>query len=226
MNFDSRQEKTNFSPDGRLLQIEYAIEAVHLGSTIIGIKNSSCAILILEKKKESKLIEDYGFQKLVRFQNKMGCGIAGLTSEARFLIEKMRNYLESNIFSTNKLPSLENCSKKIRELIATAFRQTKEESSTSRPPGVAFLLCGLDNKGVHLFQIDPSGDSIPKEIAALGGGFKESIFVAREAFRKRMSTDDTKELGLKIIRIIMERKINEKNLELGFIDSKKKKIFY
>ncbi len=224
MGLDYHQGMVNFSPDGRLLQTEYAIEAVQLGSTIIGIKNNSCVVLVLEKRKESKLIDDYGFQKLIRFEEKIGCGISGLTSDARFLIEKVRNYLEINIFKTNKTPSIENSANKIREFISSAFSEKEEEFSVSRPPGVAFLLCGSDSKGIHLFQIDPTCDSVPQEFAALGGGFKESIFVIREAFRKKMSSEETKKLGIKVLRVIMERKVNEKNLELGFLDFQEKKF--
>lgn len=224
MAFNSGSDTPNFSPDGRLLQIEYAIEAVRLGSTIIGVKNDSCAVLVLEKRRENNLIDEYGVQKLIRFQPKIGCGISGLTSDARFLIEKARIFLENHVFNFYKTPSVEGCAKKIRELISSAFSGQKEEFGVSRPPGAAFLLCGLDSKGIHLFQIDPTGDSTSQEIAALGGGFKESIFVIREGYRKNMSTEETKKLAIKALRVIMEKNVDERNFELGVIDSQKKEF--
>mmetsp|Transcript_14839 Transcript_14839/g.29801 ORF Transcript_14839/g.29801 Transcript_14839/m.29801 type:complete len:238 (+) Transcript_14839:118-831(+) len=211
-----------FSPDGRILQIEYAIEAVRLGSTVIGIRSNSCAILALEKKKEGKLTEEYGVQKLVYLRKTIGCGVSGLTSDARFIIEKIRVFLENNFFNFLQTPSIESCAKKIRDLMLFPFSTTEREVDTCRPPGAAFLLCGWDSCGIQLFQVDPSGNSVSQDIAALGGGFKEAIFIIKEGFRKNMSTGDTKVLAVKALRVIMEDQINETKFEIGFIEQQGK----
>ncbi len=46
---------TVFSPDGRLFQVEYALETVNRGATIIGIVCNEGIVLGAEEKLESKL---------------------------------------------------------------------------------------------------------------------------------------------------------------------------
>ncbi|XP_049934862.1 proteasome subunit alpha type-5-A-like [Nymphaea colorata] len=45
-----------FSPEGRLFQVEHAIEAIKLGSTAIGIKTKEGVVLAVEKRITSPLL--------------------------------------------------------------------------------------------------------------------------------------------------------------------------
>ena len=46
-----------FSPEGRLFQVEYAIEAIKLGSTAIAIKTREGVVLAVEKRATSPLMD-------------------------------------------------------------------------------------------------------------------------------------------------------------------------
>lgn len=46
---------TVWSPQGRLHQVEYAMEAVKLGSATVGVKNKNHAVLIALKRASSEL---------------------------------------------------------------------------------------------------------------------------------------------------------------------------
>ena len=43
-----------FSPEGRIFQVEYAIEAVKLGSTAVGIRTNQGVVLAVEKVSKVK----------------------------------------------------------------------------------------------------------------------------------------------------------------------------
>lgn len=83
---------TTFSSKGRLLQIEYALNAVSKGDTAIGIKGVNCVVLAVEKKMSSILVETDSFHKINSICGHIGAVYAGLGPDYRVLIEKTRKY--------------------------------------------------------------------------------------------------------------------------------------
>uniref|UniRef100_A0A7S3GLQ1 Proteasome subunit alpha type n=1 Tax=Palpitomonas bilix TaxID=652834 RepID=A0A7S3GLQ1_9EUKA len=79
-----------FSPEGRLFQVEYAIEAIKLGSTAIGIKTKEGVVLAVEKRINSPLLEPTSVEKIVELDAHVGCAMSGLTADARTLVEHGR----------------------------------------------------------------------------------------------------------------------------------------
>ena len=75
------QDVNCFSSDGRLIQLEYASEAIKLGSIILGIKTKYCALLVLEKRRDDILNENTIGQKMLKFNDSVCCVVSGLTSE-------------------------------------------------------------------------------------------------------------------------------------------------
>lgn len=71
-----------FSPDGRIYQIDYAINASKLGSSGIGIATDFGVVLAVEKRKTSKLIERSGFEKINVIDSHIMCLATGLIADA------------------------------------------------------------------------------------------------------------------------------------------------
>ena len=71
-----------YSPDGRIYQIEYAINASKLGSSGIGIACSEGVVLIAEKKVASRLVERSGFEKINAIDSHAMCLVSGLIADA------------------------------------------------------------------------------------------------------------------------------------------------
>ena len=63
------QNPNSFSSDGRLAQLEFASEAIKLGSIIIVIKTKFCVLLLLEKKKDELLNENIYGQKMIKLND-------------------------------------------------------------------------------------------------------------------------------------------------------------
>jgi 20S proteasome subunit alpha 5 len=226
MNNDFAVDFSNFSPEGRLYQIEYAIQAVKMGATIFGIKSEGGIVLAVEKKKNSELIENKSVRRIIMLNNSIFCCFSGLTSDGRICVEKTRIFLENNSFLYNNLSCIETCSNKIRQIISNVNSGENGEMYINRPLGVSFLICGFDFSNCHLFLIDPAGNSSEKEIASLGNGSKDAAFVIREGFRKKMTIQETEKLAIKTMRVVMENKITEKDLELCLLISSTKKIVF
>lgn len=81
---------STFSPEGRLFQVEYSLEAIKLGSTAIGIQTSEGVVLGVEKRVTSSLLETSSVEKIVEIDRHIGCAISGLQADSRTLIEHAR----------------------------------------------------------------------------------------------------------------------------------------
>lgn len=80
---------TIWSPQGRLFQVEYAMEAVKQGSTCVGLKSKTHAVICAVKRSTSEL-SSYQ-RKVFKIDDHMGIAISGLTADARSLSRYMRN---------------------------------------------------------------------------------------------------------------------------------------
>lgn len=62
----------------RLFQVEYAIEAVKLGSTVVGIQTKQGSILAIEKRLTSTLLEPSSVEKVMEVDTHIGAAVSGL----------------------------------------------------------------------------------------------------------------------------------------------------
>ncbi|KAJ3196154.1 proteasome component pup2 [Irineochytrium annulatum] len=79
-----------FSPEGRLFQVEYAIEAIKLGSTAVGIQTSEGVVLAVEKRITSSLLESSSIEKVLEIDRHIGCAMSGLVADWRTMIDHAR----------------------------------------------------------------------------------------------------------------------------------------
>lgn len=91
----------SFSPEGRIFQVEYAIEAIKLGSTAIGIQTNEGVVLVVEKRMTSKLIEPSSIEKCFEIDDHVGCAMSGLIADARTMIDRARVEAQHHWFTFN-----------------------------------------------------------------------------------------------------------------------------
>ncbi|XP_076057136.1 proteasome alpha4 subunit [Oratosquilla oratoria] len=144
---------TVFSPDGHLFQVEYAQEAVKKGSTAVGVKGGDVVVLGVEKKAVPKLQEERTVRKICLLDDHVLMAFAGLTADARILINRGRLECQSHKLTVEDPVTLEY----ITRFIAT-LKQKYTQSNGRRPFGVSCLITGFDMDGTpHLYLTDPSG---------------------------------------------------------------------
>ena len=77
---------TTFSPEGRLFQVEYAIEAIKLGSTAIAILTQEGIVLAVERRTQSPLMIPSSLDKIMEIDSHVACAVSGLTADAQSMV--------------------------------------------------------------------------------------------------------------------------------------------
>lgn len=201
-----------FSPEGRLFQVEYAIEAIKLGSTAIGIQTSEGVVLAVEKRVTSPLLEPNSIKKIVKLDDHIGCAMSGLVADARTLIDHARVETQHHWFVYDEKMTTESTVQSVCDL-ALGFG----EGEMARPFGVALLIAGVDEKGPALYHADPSGTFTQYEAKAIGAGSEGAQTSLQEQYNKSMTLRQAQKLALEILRQVMEEKLDANNIELAVI---------
>lgn len=88
-----------FSPEGRLFQVEYAIEAIKLGSTAVGIQTKEGCVLAVEKRLTSPLLDPASVEKIAEIDVHIGAAMSGLVADARTLVDHARVEAQNHTFT-------------------------------------------------------------------------------------------------------------------------------
>ncbi|XP_071961447.1 proteasome subunit alpha type-5-like [Antedon mediterranea] len=209
-----------FSPEGRIFQVEYAIEAIKLGSTAIGIKTSDGVVLAVEKRITSPLIEPSSIEKIVEIDSHIVCAMSGLIADARTLIDRARVDAQNHWFTYNEHMSVESVTQSVSNL-ALQFGDDKSDVKVmSRPFGVALLFAGVDKEGPQLFHMDPSGTFIKFNAKAIGSGSEGAQSQLQEVYHKSMTLKEATKESLVILKQVMEEKLGATNVEVASVSAK------
>ncbi|ODV62479.1 proteasome core particle subunit alpha 5 [Ascoidea rubescens DSM 1968] len=210
---------STFSPEGRLFQVEYSLQAIKLGSTAIGIATSEGVILGVEKRVTSPLLESSSIEKIVEIDNHIGCAMSGLTADARSMIDHARvASLNHNLYYDEKI-QVETLTQSVCDL-ALRFGEgvDGEERLMSRPFGVALLIAGYDDiNGPQLYHADPSGTFYRYDAKAIGAGSEGAQAELNNEYHKSLTLKDAELLILKILKQVMEEKLDSNNAQLASV---------
>ena len=207
-----------FSPEGRLFQVEYAIEAVKLGSTAVGILTNEGVVLAVEKRLSSTLLEPSSVEKIMEIDTHIGAAVSGLIGDARTLIEHARVESQNHTFTFDEPMPVEALTQSVCDL-ALGFSQDKKkgEQKMSRPFGVALLMAGHDERGPQLYFSDPSGTYCHYKAKAIGAGSEGAQATLQDKYTDDMTFIQAENLAIEILKQVMEEKIAPKNIEVASI---------
>jgi proteasome alpha subunit len=203
---------TVFSPDGRLFQVEYAREAVKRGTTTVGMKYSDGAVLIVDKRVSSRLVEPGSIEKIFTIDNHIGCATSGLVADARALIDRARLDAQINEITYNEKIQIKTLVKRICD-----FKQTYTQYGGVRPFGTALLVAGVDETGPRLFSTDPSGALMEYKASSEGAGRSGAMAFFEEKYHDDLNKDDAVDLGIKALHKGTEGKLNPEAIEIGIV---------
>lgn len=206
-----------FSPEGRIFQVEYAIEAIKLGTTAIGIQTSEGVVLAAERRVTSVLQEPKSVEKVVELDEHIGCALSGLIADARTMIDHGRVEAQHHRFTFDEPMPVESCTQSICDLALRFGEDKKHKSAMSRPFGVALLIAGIDEHGPRLFSTDPSGTFVSWDAKAIGAAVDTAQNILEEKYHKSLTLAEAKQLAVSILKEVMEEEIKATNIDVAQI---------
>jgi proteasome alpha subunit len=207
---------TVFSPDGRLYQVEYAIETVRRGTLAIGIKSKDGVVLAVEEKARKLQISNVT-QKIFQVDDHIGVAAAGYIPDARTQVDHARFFAQSNKLIYDEPVDVEGVAKNLADM-AQQFTQY----AGVRPFGVALILAGVDKNGSELFLTDPSGTYIGYDAVAIGAGSDQVTEFLEKNYKSEMAMDEAAALAIESIYLVSEEKTGTRHVKMAMIDTKAK----
>ena len=202
---------TVFSPDGRLYQVEYAIETVRRGTVAVGIKSKDGIVIAVEEKPRKLQISDTA-QKIFQVDDHVGIAAAGYIPDARSQVDNARFFSQSNKMIYDEPVDVETIAKHLADQC-----QQFTQYAGVRPFGVALILGGIDSKGSSLYLTDPSGTYISYDAVAIGSGSEQVTEFLEKTYQPEMSLDDAAALATASIYIGSEEKEGTKHIKMSQI---------
>uniref|UniRef100_A0A7S0Y9V0 Proteasome subunit alpha type n=1 Tax=Polytomella parva TaxID=51329 RepID=A0A7S0Y9V0_9CHLO len=208
---------TVFSPDGHLFQVEYALEAVRKGTLAVGVKGADTIVLGVEKKASEKLKDPRTVKKLLMVDDHICLAFAGLTADARVLVNRARVESQSYRLTLDEKISIDYLTK-----FVAGIQQHYTQSGGVRPFGISTLIVGFDESSKpQLYQTDPSGAYSSWKANAIGRNSK----ITREFLEKNFKETSGRDTVKLAVRALMETvEANAKSIEIAIMTTEGLKI--
>ena len=202
---------TVFSPDGRLYQVEYAIETVRRGTIAVGIKSKDGIVIAVEEKPRKLQISDVA-QKIFQVDDHVGLAAAGYIPDARSQVDNARFFSQSNKLIYDEPVEVETIAKHLADQ-----SQQFTQYAGVRPFGVSLIIGGVVNNNPELYLTDPSGTYISYEAIAIGSDSDKVTDFLEKTYTNNLSLDDAGALAVAAIYLSSEEKEGASHIRMAQI---------
>ena len=203
---------TVFSPEGRLFQVEYALEAVRRGTIAIAVKSQNDVCICAQIKIPSKLMDANSIDKIFQVDDHIGVAIAGLHADSRALINYARVQAQSFRLTYDEPVRLNLLAKSIADMA-----QQYSQFGGIRPFGCALFFIGIDASGPQIFTTSPSGIYRSFKAYALGSGEAAAREYLIENYKDGMTFEEIVDLNLKTLKESVDEDLTKENVRLAYI---------
>jgi len=207
---------TMYSPDGRIYQVEYAIETVKRGTLAIGIISKDGVIMAVEEKPRTLQSTDVT-QKIFQVDYHIGVAAAGYIPDARVQVDSARFFSQGSRMTYDESVEVATIAKHL----ADQSHQFTQYSGV-RPNGVALIIAGIDQKGRSIYVTDPSGTYVQYAAIAIGAGSDDVNSFLEKHYNADMSLEDAAALAIASINIKAEQKDEINHVKMARITGKSK----
>jgi proteasome alpha subunit len=210
---------TMFSPEGRLLQVEYAKKTVKQGSTAIGMVCKDGVILVTDKRLVDPLVVPEATEKIFQIDDHIGTTASGILSDARVLIERSQLKAQQHRVTYDSPIDTLTVVKDISDL-----KQICTQSAGLRPFGVSLLVAGVDEDGsINLFETDPTGIFFQYKATAIGEGETDVTEILHKQYKEDLTIEEGIKLAVKALIKSIGEKFTADRIDCAFIKQDEKR---
>jgi len=210
---------TVFSPDGRLFQVEYALETVRRGSTVLGITCPEGVVLAAEERTTSRLQDPNFSWKIFEIDDHVGAAISGLSADARILVDQARIYAQSNKLTYDEPIDIEVLANRVGDV-----EQQYTQYGGVRPFGVSIIFGGVDHAGCKVIQTDPSGAVWAYKAVSVGAGSEAIRGILEQKYRPDLTLENAILLAVECLSNAVEGKLEPEKIKITTIPTTTRKI--
>jgi len=205
---------TVFSPEGRLYQVEYALELVKRGAPIVGVASPQGVVLAANESPESVLEDGDYFRKIFQLDGHVSMAIAGLSSDARVLINQARIYSQSNRLMYDEPVDVEMLARRLGDIA-----QIYTQHAGVRPFGVSTIIAGVDTEGSRVMTTDPIGSYRGYKATAVGRKSDEANKLLEEKYKDDITLDGAINLAIEAVKTASDGNITAENVKVAVVPS-------
>lgn len=210
---------TMFSPDGHLLQVEYAEKTVRLGSASIGLICKEGVVIVADKRVRDKLLASESSTKIFEIDSHLMATAAGISADARILIDQAQLMAQQNRVTYGS--SVEPVS--VMRMIADRKQQFTQWGG-ARPFGISLMLAGVNKNSSHLYASDVTGNYFSYKANAIGENDERIKEMLRKDYDENMTIEDGLKFCIKIFKTILEKNFDLARLEAAYIKTSEEKL--
>jgi len=204
---------TMFSPEGHLLQVEYAEKTVRLGSASIGMVCVDGVFILADKRIKDKLIVQSSANKIHEIDSHIISSVAGITADARILIDRSQVLAQQHKITYDSPIEPELVIKEVSNI-----KQQFTQYGGARPFGVSLLIAGINNGKSELFTSDITGNYFSYYTNAIGEGDDKIKEKLREHYKEDLTIKNGAKLALDIFKDAQGKDFNVERFELVYIN--------
>lgn len=209
---------TMFSPDGRLLQVEYAKKTVKQGSATIGLVCKDGVVLVADKRILDKFIVPQSIEKIFQVDEHIAAGASGIVSDGRVLVENAQVISQQHKMTYDEPIDLKSLVKEICDI-----KQRFTQFGGPRPFGVSILFAGI-NEEPQLFLTDPTGIFFEYKATAIGEGEEAIKEVLDKEYKETMLITDAIKLAIKALKKVLGNEFDMRRIDGAYIKTSDKKF--
>ncbi len=208
---------TIFSPEGRIYQVEYALELVKRGAPVSGVISKEGVALAAVEVLQNNLEDPRFSKKLFELDTHVATVIAGLSPDARVLVREARYACQGHRMTYDEPIGIESLVSNIGDSL-----QQYTQNAGVRPFGVSMIVAGVDSSGPRLITIDPSGSYRGYKAAALGMNTDKAKELLEKKYKTDVSLDDAVKLAIEAIKVAYSNGLKPENIHAAVISTKDK----